>query len=755
MLVILVVALTAIAPWVGAQETKQSPTGSGQVDDSAHRAEREAMYNRYLEFPSLIKGGSITPHWMADGSSFWYAEGTPDNTVIWKVDPKANTKTPLFDTARLRRALTKVLGHEPPYRGLPFSDFSVVDGGQAVKFGVEGKQFVLQRDTYTISSVSLSPKEEKERVTPKRGEVPSPDGRWIATVKEYNLWLRSTEDGSEVQLTDDGVKDYEWTLGVSPASGQDLAVWSSDSSSLAVTKVDDRQAPTIPLVEWLGSKEAVTWVQFPRKPGLPTPKDELFLIDIRSGKRLRVDTGEEPDQRISLVGWLPDGSHLLFFRSKPYRRNLVLMTAETATGATRVVLDEEHPVRTRTPGPYPGEAAFTLLEDGRRFLWLSGRTGWRHLYLYDLSRGLIGPVTQGEFPVDRIVRLDEDTGWVYFTAHGDPQRPYDTHLYRVNLEGKNLTRLTEAPGQHEIDFAPSGQFFLDRHSSVDRAPAVELRRADGKLLQTLATADVSGLKALRWAPPEEFVVKTADGKADLYGVLFKPFDFDPGKKYPVILNASRAARTFTGSGEREAQPIWPQAMAQLGFIIFNVSVREPQLSRRGGEFDRITVGTIGRYEVPDYVAALKGLAAQRPYMDLSRVGVRGDSYGGYHAIRAMLQAPEVFHVGVAVAAITDSYGHPNFYVLGSPQENRQAFEEASNLSLAGNLKGKLLLVHGTHDVAVPFSHAMKMIDALTRAGKPYDLIVLPGWGHWYPDTEVWERYRLEAYRRYFQEHLKP
>jgi dipeptidyl aminopeptidase/acylaminoacyl peptidase len=196
-------------------------------------------------------------------------------------------------------------------------------------------------------------------------------------------------------------------------------------------------------------------------------------------------------------------------------------------------------------------------------------------------------------------------------------------------------------------------------------------------------------------------------------------------------------------------------MAQLGFIIFNVDVREPILSRRGGEFDRITVGTIGRYEVPDYVAALKGLAAQRPYMDMSRVGVFGTSYGGYHAIRAMLQAPEIFHVSVAVAAITDSYGHPNFYVLGSSQENKQAFEEASNLSLAGSLKGKLLLVHGTHDISVPFSHVVKMIDALSRAGKPYDLIVLPGWGHWYPDTGEWKRYRLEAYRRYFQEHLKP
>jgi dipeptidyl aminopeptidase/acylaminoacyl peptidase len=324
------------------------------------------------------------------------------------------------------------------------------------------------------------------------------------------------------------------------------------------------------------------------------------------------------------------------------------------------------------------------------------------------------------------------------------------------LEGKGLTRLTEAPGQHDVRFAPSGQFFLDTHSRVDRAPAVELRRADGKLLQTLASADITALKSdLRWRPPEEFVVKAGDGKTDLHGVLYKPFDFDPSKKYPVILHSLGAARTFPGSGERETKPIWPQAMAQLGFITFTVDVREPLISRRGGEFDRVTAGTIGRHEVPDYVAALKGLAAERPYMDLSRVGVLGLSYGGYHAIRALLQAPEVFHVGVAVAAITDSYGHPNFYVLGPPEENRQAFEDASNLSLAGNLRGKLLLVHGTHDTSVPFSHAMKMVDALTRAGRPYDLIVLPGWGHWYPDTEVWERYRLEAYRRYFIEHLKP
>ena len=711
------------------------------------QAKREAMYNRYLGFASYVKGGVIEPHWMADGSSFWYAEDVRENTVIWKVDPAANSKVPLFDTAQLHQALSRVLGYELPHQGLPFHTFAFVDGERAVRFTVEDTEFILSLDSYEIRRVP-APAEEG-RIRAQRGEVLSPDGRWIATVKDHNLWLTSTADGRQGQLTSDGVQDYEWVL--HPILQRHGAKWSPDGSILAATKEDYRQAPKIPLVDWLGSKEEVEWSLFDRKPGLPIREVELSLIDVPSGRRSLVETGEEPGSRVSLLGWLSDGSELLFYTRSGRR----LMAADARTGSTRLVLSEEHPVRQRADGPRTGETPFTALEDGRRFVWLSGRTGWRHLYLYDLAGHLVRPLTQGEFPVERVVRLDETAGWVYFTAHGDHERPYDTHLYRVSLEGAGLTRLTEAAGQHRIQLAPSGRFFLDMHSNVDRAPAVELRRADGELLRTLEAANVDALEDLHWSPPEEFVVQASDGKTDLYGVLHKPYDFHPDKKYPVILYTAPATRTFTGSGALEGRPVWTQAMAQLGFITFSVDVREPVVSTRGGEFDRVTAGTIGRYEVPDYVAALKGLAAERPFMDINRVGVFGLSYGGYHAIRAMLQAPDDFHVGVAVAAITDSYGHPNFYGLGSPDDNREAFEDASNLSLAGNLKGRLLLVQGTHDTAVPFSHAMKMIDALTRAGKPYDLLVLPGWGHWYPDTEEWERYRLEAYRRYFQEHLKP
>ena len=389
------------------------------------------------------------------------------------------------------------------------------------------------------------------------------------------------------------------------------------------------------------------------------------------------------------------------------------------------------------------------------------------LYLYDLEGKLLRRLTEGAFPVVQVVAVDERARWVYFTAHGEPQRPYDTHLYRVNLEGKGFTRLTEATGQHDlqlfgdvilqIQFSPSKQFFLDTHSSVDRPPAVELRSADGKLLQILSKANIDALKELKWSPPEEFVVKAADGKTDLYGVLYKPYDFDPKKKYPVIDRiygnpwVAVVSRTFTPAGPA----FYAQALAQLGFIVFMVDGRgTPERSK---EFHDADYGNWGRSVIPDHVAALKQLAEERPYMDLSRVGIFGHSAGGGMTIRAMLVAPEIYHVGVASAAgpgpcqniggiLFESY-------IGLPQNNIQGYDSACLLRLAGNLKGKLLLITMTSDVGAPIGAIMKLLEAFIRAGKPYDLILLPEQGH--SPSGASRTYRSDAIRRYFQEHLKP
>ena len=756
-LIIVVIGRILTVPPVCAQESAQS--------------EREAMYYRYLDFPSYVKGGSITPHWMADGSSFWYAEGSPASTVIYKVDPKANSKTSLFDTARLRQALTPLLGHEPPYQGLPLEEFTFVDGEKAVRFAVEGEEFILHLDTYIITRAPALSEEERNRLVlaknepaswlqpagAEEGEVLSPDRRWFAVISDYNLWLRSTTDGRSVQMTADGIEDYKWRVGGSRVSG---AKWSPDSFKLAIMKVDYRNTPKVPLIHYLRPLEEVEWVH-DNRAGMPRYQRELFIVDILSKRQVRVDLGKEPDQHRfrDILGWRADGSEMLFTRRNRGGNKLDLMAANPTTGSTRVILTETQ--ETYIPsGFFVRPPGLTLLEDGQRFIWMSERDGWYHLYLYNLDGTLLRRLTEGAFPVLRVVAVDEERGWVYFIAHADQRRPYDTHLYRVNLEGEGFQRLTEAPGQHAlasyvftrhpalvlsrlswpegVQFAPSKEFFLDTHSSIDRPPTVELRRADGTLLQTLARANIDALKEeLQWSPPEEFVVKAADGETDLYGLLFKPYDFDPNKKYPVIeyiYGGSQATlwpNTFTIDGQPLMAKL-PPALAQLGFIVFGVDSRGTP--HRGKEFQDVGYGNGGGHVIPDHVAALKQLAEERPYMDLNRVGIYGYSSGGSFTLRALLLAPDVYHVGVAGATAGGWGGRV-------PQ-------------VVDNLKGKLLLILATSDINIFFAESMKLVDALIQADKPYDLLVIPDQDHFSSRVGRSGRYMQDAIRRYFQEHLK-
>ena len=611
---------------------------------------------------------------------------------------------------------------------------------------MENKDFILRFDTYAISRVPALSEAENKRLVPQTREAPSPDKRWLAGIKDHNIWLRSNYGDPSVPLTTDGIKDYGWSV----AGWGDQGWWSPDSFKLAAKKVDSRKVVKMPIVHWLKPTEEVTWHHYPIAGGT-VAQIELFVVDVLSKQQVRVGAGPWPNEEISILGWPPDSSELLFVRSDREYKKFELVAANPTTGATRVVLSEER--ETFVNGwDFSRISLMTFLEQGKKFIWMSEQDGWNHLYLFDINGNLIRQLTEGAFPVVDVVGLDEAMGWVYFTAHNDRSRPYDTHLYRVSLEGKGFVRLTQAPGQHVIQFAPSKEFFLDTHSSPDRPPKVELRRADGTLLQTLSRANIEGLKELRWKPPEEFEVKAADRKTALYGVLYKPFDFDPDKKYPIIQVVYGEAR-IAQAARRGFIPIlhdqWAHELAQLGFITFFVDPRGT--AHRGKDFQDVFYGNIGSPDkIADYVFTLEQLAAKRPYMDLGRVGIMGHSSGGYNTLRAMMLAPDIYDVGVASAGVSDGSIVPWEYYMGLPKNNKEGYELASNLRLANNLEGKLLLIVGTNDVL--FSRTMKMVDALIRANKHFDLVLLPEKGHSLPRISPYWR---EAIRRYFQEQLKP
>jgi YD repeat-containing protein len=482
---------------------------------------------------------------------------------------------------------------------------------------------------------------------------------------------------------------------------------------------------------------------------------EFIFVSIPDNRQLQLQTGGEPGDRYYVVGWRPDGSEVLFLRMRGDHKRLDLMAADPTTGNVRSVIteSEETFIKGIATDPHWNESCWPL-DDRGHLIWMSERDGWNHLYLYDLNGNLLRQLTDGEFAVIGIVAVDERNGWIYFTGQGEAHRPYDIHLYRVNLQGEGLAQLTEPTGAHDIQFSPSLEYFIDTHSSVDRPPSSDLRTADGTLLQTLSVASIERLEELAWVPPEEFVVKAQDGITDLHGVLLKPYDFDPEKSYPVVEYVYAGPqgvvhpRSFLPA---DWQPF--QALAQLGFIVFAVDGRGTP--GRGKAFQDVVYGNFARGEIPEHVAVLRQLGQERPYMDLTRVGVWGWSWGGYFTVRALLTAPDVYHVGVALAASVGEYGYPNDIYQG-PLRDTTEFDYASNSRLASGLEGKLLLIYGTNDIHVEFAAGMIMVDALIEASVPFDLLVFPERDHFLPLQRGYASdYFWEATRRYFQKHLEP
>jgi dipeptidyl aminopeptidase/acylaminoacyl peptidase len=568
--------------------------------------------------------------------------------------------------------------------------------------------------------------------------------RWEANAASGDLVVTDNRGGTSLRVP--GAQNYNWAV------YGDMS-WNADGNLFFAMRIDEREVHRIPIVDYSTGIERVTYASYP-KNGTPLPVNELYVVDPAKGEArpAKLDTR---DAYVWYLGWRPTVSEALVMLMSRDGKRLELF-AIAPDGSTRLLAHDERPNSFVAALDFSTENwlwQMIPLGDKDGFLWMSERDGWRHVYHYGYDGKLKTQVTKGAFPVHRIVRIDSAQRQIYVIASADTANPYDRHLYRVALDGTGFTALTAGHGEHNPSFSSSGKYFIDSYSHLTQPRTTELRSSDGRLIKTLGQASSSQLAAIGYRPPEPFKVKAADGVTDLYGVLYKPADFDASKKYPIIdyIYAGPFVNVHqTSYGPAQGMHRISAALAQMGFIVAMLDARGTP--GRGKAFQDANYGHIGEIEIPDHIAAIKEAARTRPWMDTTRAGIVGHSWGGYFAIHGMLQGADFFKAGYAGAPGSlmeaASINEPN---MGLYENNKAAYDAQMNFNLASRLRGHLKMMHGTSDNMAPFSTTMRMAQALIAANKTFDLLIMPGQGHGPAGDQA--RYYREDIRRYMTTYL--
>ncbi|MHC4948854.1 MAG: S9 family peptidase [Planctomycetota bacterium] len=639
---------------------------------------------------------------------------------------------PGWERVRAIRARQGELRGTGPVDEVRWSDdgatLSFTRGGQRWRFDLADRTLAEVTDADEDSTGDGPPRRRPPRGRQFR-QAESPDGRWIARCVDYDVVLDAAgaDDGEDdgdgpVPVTTDGERKLRYGM-ASWVYGEELRQleamwWSPDSTRLAFYEFDERDVEDFHLLGGLTERHTRVLSEGYPKPGEPNPVAGLLVHHVATGETVRVDVGPDREQYVYRVRFRPDGSELLFSRTSRRQDVLELVAADPATGATRVILTE----RQETWQENRPEMRF--LDDGVRFVWATEKTGFRHYELWHLDDGLVATLTGGDWPVQRIEHVDEDAGVLYFTAFSG-ENPLNAHLHRVALDGSDQRRLTQEPLNHSVNVSPDGRWFLTRFESVETPPATALYTTDGERIATLAESDRAPAEALGLQPPELFSFTADDGETDLYGVLYRPSDFDPSRTYPLVVNVyggplSRSVR----QRYRGAEPL-----CELGFVVAAIDNRGT--SGRGKAFESATYLRLGTVDLKDQVDGVAFLA-RRPWIDGGRVGIIGHSYGGYMAALALLRFPDVFHVAVAGAAVTDWRNYDTIYTerfMRTPEENPEGYDAGSCLTYVDQLRGRLLLLHGMVDDNVHPTNAWQLVDRLQRAGKRVDTVFYPSNGH--------------------------
>jgi dipeptidyl-peptidase 4 len=711
----------------------------GTAQDYA-RAEQLLPWN----FKKLAGRLSVDPHWIEHSDHMWYRVETLTGKEFWLVDPTRRTRVSAFDHAKLASSLSQATGKTYSAALLPFNDFEFVNDGRGILVSVTKKTWSCDLQSYQCIVAQSRHAED---------ELPSPDDRWVAFCKNHNLYVRSTVTGEEFPLTTDGVELYDYgsrsqsdnTWVSDKIAGKltpPVAVWSPDSTRILSHRLDQRNVGEMYLVQSVppsGFRPVLHTYRYPLAGDANLNKEQLVLFDVVKKSKL-VPAMEPLVARTATtietkwVMWSEDGSRLYFLSRPRGGKSWSLGSIDAKTGTVNKLFEETGTTYVEPCADVYGAPNVRPLAQTPEFIVYSERDGWGHLYLYDTSTGTLkNQITKGAWQVRDLLRVDEAARKVYFVAAGrEPGgTPYYRCLYRINLDGSGLELLSPELADHNIVAAPSGSYFLDTYSRVDLAPKTALRSADGEVILMLEEAEIEPLKDFGWKAPERFTAKAADGVTDLYGVIWRPSHFDPGRKWAVVESIYPGPQVIA-----TPQTFWPvtanpgtAAMAELGFIVIVVDGRgTPFRSKAFHDFSYGKLGDAGNLE--DHMSVLRQLAARYPYLDLHRVGIYGHSAGGFASTRALLAFPDFYKV-----AVSSSGDHDNrVYRAGWGETYQglaidQGYVEQSNVEIAANLKGKLLLIHGEVDDNVSPANTMRLVNALVRANKDFDLLILPNRNH--------------------------
>ncbi len=612
-----------------------------------------------------------------------------------------------------------------------------------------GNDYVLVDASTGKKSVVLPQGLPKESNTlTDRNEVVSPDGIKAAYIKDYNLWVKELSTGKETQLTTDGVKYFGYATDNAGWKHSDKAIlrWSPDSKKIATFQQDERKAGKMYLVSTnVGHPKLEEW-KYPLPGDSNIIMIQRVIINVDTPKVIRLQIPPDPHRgtlsddvsssgTFDDVDWSSDGNELAFVSTSRDHKVEKFRVANANTGEVREVFTEIVPTQYESG---QGAINWRYLPKTHEIIWYSERDNWGHLYLYDSNTGkLKGKITTGDFVVTQLLKVDTKNRQLYFLADGrEKQNPYFTQLCKVDFSGKHLATLTPETGNHSIRFSPDDKYFIDSYSQPDVPAVTVLRNLDGKVISTLAKTDVSRLKAKGWQPPGVFSVKAADGKTDIYGLMFTPTKIDISKKYPLIDYIYPGPQGGSvGSWSFEASRGDDQALAELGFIVVEIEGTSNPL--RSKSYHDMSYGKMAENTLPDQVTAIRQLAQRYSYIDTSEIGIWGHSGGGFATADAMFTYPDFFKVGIAESGnhdnrnYEDDWGERYIGLLKTGPEDVSNYEVQANELYAKNLKGKLMLAHGMMDDNVPPSNTMLVIEALEKANKDYDLVIFPNSHHGY------------------------